>query len=84
MPEKYQKIVQDEFTKGAKDMITQVTNNYDSSKKDLESKGCKFNEVDYDAFVEATKGVYDSMKGTTPGIYDTLQKMVQEYRDKNK
>lgn len=80
MPEEYQNIVQEEFSNGAKQMIEEVTNNYDASKKSLEEQGCKFNEVDYDSFVEATKGVYDTMQGTTPGIYDTLQDLVNECR----
>lgn len=82
MPKEYQDIVQEEFTKGAKDMIEQVSANYESTKARMETEqGCSFNDVDYDAFVEATKGVYDTMKGTTPGIYDTLQEMLGEYRD---
>lgn len=81
MPAEYQEIVQEEFTKGAKDMIQQVSANYESTKERMETEmGCSFNDVDYDAFVEATKGVYDTMEGTTPGIYDTLQEMLAEYR----
>lgn len=81
MPKEYQDIVQEEFTKGAKDMIEQVSANYESTKARMETEqGCSFNDVDYDAFVEATKGVYDTMEGTTPGIYDTLQEMLAEYR----
>ncbi len=81
MPAEYQEIVQEEFTNGAKSMIAQVSNNYADTQARLEAEqGIAVNEVDYDAFVEATKGVYDSMQGTTPGIYDTLQGMLGEFR----
>ncbi|MCF0129374.1 MAG: TRAP transporter substrate-binding protein DctP [Pseudobutyrivibrio sp.] len=81
MPKEYQDIVQEEFSKGAQQMISEVSNNYDATQKRVEEEqGCVINEVDYDSFVEATKGVYDTMEGTTPGIYDTLQGIVGEYR----
>lgn len=80
MPEEYRQIVQEEFTKGAKDMTALVAQNYETTKAALEEQGCSFNEVDYEAFVEATKGVYDTLKGTTPGIYDTLQGLLEEFR----
>ncbi len=73
IPEKYQTIIEEEFTKGAQQMISEISKNYNSAKEKLESEGIKFNEVDHDAFVEAVAPVYDNMKGVTPGILDTFK-----------
>ena len=73
IPEKYQTIIQEEFTAGAAQMISEITNNYEATKAKLEAKGNMFNEVDHDAFVAAVEPVYANMKGVTPGIYNKLQ-----------
>lgn len=72
IPEKYQVIIQEEITKGADEMIASVKSSQDEITKELESKGVKFNDVDSQAFKDATAGVYDSMEGITPGIYEKL------------
>jgi TRAP-type C4-dicarboxylate transport system substrate-binding protein len=73
IPEKYQTIIQEEFTAGAKHMIREISNNYESTKARLEAQGNKFNEVDSAAFAATVTSVYENMKGVTPGIYQTLQ-----------
>lgn len=73
IPAEYQDIIQEEFTKSAQNMIKIISDNYDSTMKDLEGQGIKFNDVDHDAFAEACKPVYENMQGVTPGIYDTLK-----------
>lgn len=79
MPEEYREIVQEEFSKGAQQMISEVSNNYASTQERLEKEqGIKVNEVDVAAFAEATKSIYDEMTGTTPGVYDELKKLVEE------
>ena len=79
MPEEYRTIVDEEFKAGAQQMISEVTNNYDATQARLEKEqGIKVNEVDVDAFAEATKSIYDEMEGTTPGVYDELKKLVEE------
>lgn len=78
MPAEYQTIVQEEFSKGAQQMISEVSNNYDSTQARLEKEqGIKVNEVDSEAFAAKTKSVYDNMEGTTPGVYDELKKLVE-------
>ncbi len=78
MPAEYQAIVQEEFSKGAQQMISEVSNNYDSTQARLEKEqGIKVNEVDSAAFAAKTKSVYDNMEGTTPGVYDELKKLVE-------
>jgi len=73
LPLKYQIIIQEEFTKGAAHMNSEITNNYESTKARLESEGHKFNEVDVDAFAKTVEKVYTEMQGVTPGIYGILK-----------
>ncbi|MDD3057192.1 MAG: C4-dicarboxylate TRAP transporter substrate-binding protein [Sphaerochaeta sp.] len=73
IPAKYQTIIQEEFTAGAKHMIGEISNNYEATKARLEAKGNKFNEVDSAAFAKTVDVVYANMKGVTPGIYQILQ-----------
>lgn len=80
IPEKYRDIIQEEFTNGAKEMIDINTKEHSDVVKELESYGVKFNEVDKAAFVEATKGVYETFPGLTPGIYDSLQEELSKIR----
>ena len=73
IPANYQTIIQEEFTKGAAQMISEISNNYAKTQSMLEAKGNKFNEVDYQAFVKTVAPVYANMKGVTPGILEKLQ-----------
>ena len=73
IPANYQTIIQEEFTKGAAQMISEISNNYAKTQSMLEAKGNKFNEVDYPAFVKSVAPVYENMKGVTPGILEKLQ-----------
>ncbi len=73
IPEKYQTIIEEEFTAGAKHMIGEISNNYEATKARLEAQGNKFNEVDSAAFAKTVDVVYENMKGVTPGIYQILQ-----------
>ncbi|MEA4859777.1 MAG: C4-dicarboxylate TRAP transporter substrate-binding protein [Sphaerochaeta sp.] len=73
IPAKYQAIIEEEFTAGAKHMIGEISNNYEATKARLEAKGNKFNEVDSAAFAKTVDVVYANMKGVTPGIYQILQ-----------
>lgn len=72
IPENYQNIIQEEFTKGAKEMNDIAKASEKEFIEELKGKGIKFNEVDSQAFKEATAKVFDKMEGVTPGIYDKL------------
>lgn len=72
IPEKYQTIIQEEFTKGANEMNEIAKASEKEFIEGLEGKGIKFNEVDSQAFKEVTAKVFDKMEGVTPGIYDKL------------
>lgn len=73
IPAEYQKIIQEEYTAGAKQMISEITNNYEKTKARLEAQGNKFNEVDSAAFAKTVESVYANMKGVTPNIFQIMQ-----------
>lgn len=72
IPEKYRTIIQEEFTKGAEEMVSLLKSQHGDVKKELESYGVKFNEVDGDAFREALKPLYAEQAGMTPGIFESI------------
>lgn len=72
MPEKYRAIVQEEFTKGANDMVSLLKSQHGDVVKELESYGVKFNEVDGDAFRKALAPLYKEGPQMTPGIFDAI------------
>lgn len=78
IPEEYQTIIQDEFTAGA-DKMNQIAK--ESEKEfieDLKEKGIKFNDVDTEAFKEATAVVFEKMDGVTPGIHEKLMEEIEK------
>lgn len=72
IPAKYQQIVQDEFTKGANEMVALLKSQHGGVVKELESHGVTFNEVDGDAFRKALAPLYKEQSGMTPGVFDQL------------
>jgi len=77
IPKEYQTIIVEEFNKGADQMVSEVSNNYEATKKKLESTmGIKFNEVDHEAFAARVAPVYenkDIMKGADPDILKRIR-----------
>ena len=77
IPKEYQTIIVEEFNKGADQMVSEVTNNYEATKKKLASTmGIKFNEVDHDAFAARVAPVYenkDIMKGADADILKRIR-----------
>ena len=73
MPEKYQKIVAEEFQAAGDRMVKTINDSYDADMETLKASGHTFNDVDVEAFAAAVKPVYDTIKGATPGMYDTLK-----------
>lgn len=82
MPEPLQKLVQQEFNKGAEDMVKEITENEKSQMEALEKdQGIQFNEVDTEAFQALMVPIYTDMeqnKGTTVGLYDKFQQYIKE------
>ncbi|NQT59361.1 MAG: TRAP transporter substrate-binding protein DctP [Bacteroidetes bacterium] len=72
IPEEYQQIIQEEFTKGADHMVNLLKSQHGDVVKELESYGVKFNEVDGMAFREALKPLYNEQPGMTPGIFESI------------
>ncbi|MBB6479788.1 C4-dicarboxylate TRAP transporter substrate-binding protein [Spirochaeta isovalerica] len=72
IPEEYRSIVQEEFTKGADEMVSLLKSQHGDVVKELESYGVMFNEVDGDAFRKALAPLYKEQDGMTPGIFDSI------------
>lgn len=72
IPENYRTIIQEEFTKGANDMVSLLKSQHSGVVEELESYGVKFNEVDTMAFREALAPLYNEQEGMTPGIFDSI------------
>lgn len=80
IPEKYQEIIAEEFAYGGKEMIEIIKESYEDTVAELKENGVEFNEVDTEAFVKATKPVYDKMDGVSEGIYEKLQEELEKMR----
>ena len=72
IPEQYQTIIQEEFTKGADHMVNLLKSQHAGVVEELESYGVKFNDVDGDAFRKALAPMYVEQAGMTPGIFKTV------------
>lgn len=72
IPEKYRTIIQEEFTKGAADMVSLLKGQHGDVVKELESYGVQFNDVDGMAFRKALAPLYEEQPGMTPGIFESI------------
>ncbi len=72
IPEHYREIIQEEFTKGAENMVRLLSEQHAGVVEELESYGVKFNEVDGDAFRKALAPLYVEESGMTPGIFEKV------------
>ena len=81
IPEKYRKIVDDEFNAGAERMVKQISESEEQQMKELKEKyGIQFNEVDSEAFRTKITPIYEEMeksKGTTPGLYRKFEDYIK-------
>ena len=88
IPEEYRTIIQEEFTKGAKELTDFTNASFEETKAKLEKEqGCSFNEVDVDAFRAAVQPEFERMvkeDGVTPTFYEQAQAILAEYRQANK
>lgn len=86
IPEEYRNIIQEEFTRGAKELTDFTNDSFDTTMEQLEKEqGCHFNEVDVEAFKKLMEPEYDRMvqeDGVTKGFIQKLQKLVDEYDQK--
>ena len=84
IPAKYQKIVADEFDAGALRMIETMKGKHGAVVKELESYGVKFNEVDKQAFKDATARIYKEIPGLSPNMYENLVGELKKIRSAKK
>ncbi|MBP2026604.1 TRAP-type C4-dicarboxylate transport system substrate-binding protein [Acetoanaerobium pronyense] len=82
IPAEYQAIIAEEFEKGAAEMVEIGKTEHSNVVAELESFGVQFNEVNKEAFVQATRPIYDTFPGLTPGIYDMLQEELTIIRER--
>ena len=72
IPPEYQTIIEEEFTYGAKEMVSKLKANHAAVVAELESQGVEFNEINRAAFEKNTVEVFESMPGVTRGMYDAI------------
>lgn len=82
IPEEYRTIIQDEFTAEANHMVELLKSQHSDVVKELEGYGVEFNEVDKDAFMAATKPLYETLPGLSMDIYDEIQAELEIIRNK--
>ncbi len=82
IPANYQTIIEEEFAAGALRMVELLKSQHGGVVKELESYGVKFNEVDKQAFKDATARIYTEIPGLTPGVYDNLVSELTKIRQK--
>lgn len=80
IPEKYRKIVAEEFAKNGKEMTRLVKTNYEKQVKQLEAKGIKFNEVELEKFQATAGPIFDKMEGISPGIHQKLMDEIKKMK----
>lgn len=74
IPEKYQKIIEHEFTYEAEQMINTLKGKHAQVIEDLEAQGVVFNQIDRAAFESKTLKLYD---GELPGVTLEMYKKIQ-------
>jgi len=77
-----QKIMQEEFLRGAKYNNELVDKDEAEAQKKLESLGMVFNEIDLTQFRQRAKAWYDNNKSLTPGVYNVLNAELDKIRKK--
>jgi tripartite ATP-independent transporter DctP family solute receptor len=82
LTENQRTIIAEEFTAGAKENNTILRKTDVEARAKLEEAGVKFNDVDFDAFNEATAGVFTEFTKWTPGIHDTIMAELKKIREK--
>lgn len=81
IPQKYQQIIEHEFTYEAEKMIAMLKGKQSQVIKDLEAQGVKFNHIDRAAFEQRTLKLYDGeLPGVTIEMYDQIQTELKKIR----
>ena len=79
IPAEYQEIIQEEFTKGAEEMVKNISEGEAATREKLEKEmGITFNEVDSEAFAKTVEPIYANMKDVTPGRYERFKEIIAE------
>ena len=77
IPAEYQEIIQEEFNKGAEQMVKNISEGEAATREKLEKEmGITFNEVDSEAFAKTVEPIYANMKNVTPGRYEKFKEII--------
>jgi len=80
IPEKYQKIIADEFNQGADEMIAMLKAKHTQVVKELEANGVQFNDIDRAAFEQKTRPLFQTLPGVNIEMYNQLQAELSKIR----
>ena len=80
IPANLQVIIEEEFERGAREMIAELKAKHAQVVKDLESHGVKFNDIDREAFQKETVALFETLKGVTPQMYKDINAELTKIR----
>jgi TRAP-type C4-dicarboxylate transport system substrate-binding protein len=81
IPERYQAIIEHEFTYEAEQMIKMLIGKHSQVIKDLEAQGVEFNQIDRAAFEQKTLALYNGeLPGVTIEMYEQIQAELKKIR----
>lgn len=81
IPLKYQLVIEQEFERGAQEMVSLLKSKHQEVVTELRSHGVLFNEIDRAAFELKTRPLYSTLPGVTVQMYEQIQnelKMIRE------
>ena len=81
IPEEYRVIIEEEVEREAERSIALLKAEYEETVKELEANGVVFNEVDVEAFTEATKGLFETLPGVNIEMYNQIQDELKKIRN---
>ena len=82
IPEEYRNIMEEVVREEAANMVAIGKAEHASVVKELEANGVVFNEVDTQAFVDATIGLYETLPGLSLDVYNQIQAELEKIRNK--
>ncbi len=82
IPEKYQKIIADEFNRGADEMVTLLKTKHSQVVEALQSNGVQFNDIDRAAFEQKTRPLFQTLPGVNVAMYNQIQAELHKIRNK--
>jgi TRAP-type C4-dicarboxylate transport system substrate-binding protein len=82
IPPRFQKIIDEEFTRGAEEQIALLKAQHADVVKKLEGHGVSFNDIDRAAFEKETVKLFETLPGVKRSMYDSIQTELSGIRAK--